>query len=208
MQSVWTITKLVSEDRCCENSRHGSYIKFAGFMNRGLFYRGQEQFAYRNGIYEVNCSGEDRIYEQKINNIKGIGDYERDMLRQLVDVLKNQKHGTAVVIVDDELQIKDKINETDHLCGFRYGTKILSSIQYDSSDRGWDEELLLSITSIDGALFIDSTGRCLAIGVIVDGEVCQIGDAGRGSRYNSIFNYVTNKEVKGFLELLYLKMEI
>ncbi|MCX4255185.1 MAG: hypothetical protein OSJ63_08005 [Bacilli bacterium] len=78
------------------------------------------------------------------------------------------------------------------------GIKLSSKIRYMSSDDteayGWNEGQLLSITDIDGSLFIDLEGTCLAIGVIVDGIVTIKGDAGRGARYNSIKNYVMQKK--------------
>ncbi|MCM1122888.1 MAG: diadenylate cyclase [Eubacterium sp.] len=40
------------------------------------------------------------------------------------------------------------------------------------------------------ALFINHDGKCLAIGVIVDGKIKIEGDAGCGARYNSIANYM------------------
>ena len=43
-------------------------------------------------------------------------------------------------------------------------------------------------------MFIDSSGKCLAIGVIVDGEAVKKGNVGRGARYNSIANYVKLKQ--------------
>lgn len=48
----------------------------------------------------------------------------------------------------------------------------------------------MGMTNIDGAIFIDTKGKCHAIGMIVDGETIIEGDAGRGARYNSINNYI------------------
>lgn len=37
---------------------------------------------------------------------------------------------------------------------------------------------------------MDIDGECIAFGVIVDGIACEKGNAGRGARYNSIYNYI------------------
>lgn len=51
-------------------------------------------------------------------------------------------------------------------------------------------ELLSDIIEIDGAILIDATGCCHAIGVILDGMATEHGDRSRGSRYNSALKYV------------------
>lgn len=46
-----------------------------------------------------------------------------------------------------------------------------------------------AVTGIDGAVLVDPSGRCHAVGVILDGEATGTGDAGRGARYNSAIRY-------------------
>ncbi len=46
-----------------------------------------------------------------------------------------------------------------------------------------------AITTIDGAVLLDPSGRCHAIGVILDGVASDAGDPGRGARYNSAVRY-------------------
>lgn len=50
-------------------------------------------------------------------------------------------------------------------------------------------ETLSTVTSIDGAVLIDPSGYCHAIGVILDGTATGTGDASRGARYNSAVRY-------------------
>ena len=52
------------------------------------------------------------------------------------------------------------------------------------------EEIIKSISSIDGSILIDTSGECHSIGVILDGIACKIGDNGRGARYNSAIKYI------------------
>lgn len=51
-------------------------------------------------------------------------------------------------------------------------------------------EVMLSITSIDGAVLLDTHGVCHGIGVILDGMASENGDPARGARYNSVIRYV------------------
>lgn len=50
--------------------------------------------------------------------------------------------------------------------------------------------MIKSITSIDGAILMDTSGICHGIGVILDGMASSNGDSSRGSRYNSAIRYI------------------
>lgn len=45
------------------------------------------------------------------------------------------------------------------------------------------------VTNIDGAVLVDVTGNCHAVGVILDGHATGVGDPSRGARYNSAVRY-------------------
>lgn len=46
------------------------------------------------------------------------------------------------------------------------------------------------LTAIDGAVLLDTSGRCHAVGVILDGHAVKAGDPSRGSRFNSALRYI------------------
>jgi hypothetical protein len=50
-----------------------------------------------------------------------------------------------------------------------------------------------SLTSIDGAVLLDSMGTCYAIGVILDGRAVPEGDPSRGARFNSCIRYIASQ---------------
>ena len=52
--------------------------------------------------------------------------------------------------------------------------------------------VLRQASSIDGAVLIEPTGVCHAIGVILDGQATEKGDSSRGARYNSAVRYVSS----------------
>ncbi|MGI4871960.1 MAG: diadenylate cyclase [Janthinobacterium lividum] len=52
--------------------------------------------------------------------------------------------------------------------------------------------VLRQASSIDGAVLIEPTGVCYAIGVILDGQATEKGDSSRGARYNSAVRYVSS----------------
>lgn len=56
-------------------------------------------------------------------------------------------------------------------------------------------ETLLAVSSIDGAIMVDPTGRCHAVGVILDGRAApELGDASRGARFNSAHRYLAEAD--------------
>jgi DNA integrity scanning protein DisA with diadenylate cyclase activity len=59
-----------------------------------------------------------------------------------------------------------------------------------------DIKFVKSITSIDGAILLDTSGKCHAIGVILDGIATSHGTPARGARYNSAVRYVDKNHGK------------
>ena len=55
-----------------------------------------------------------------------------------------------------------------------------------------DDSLVRQVTGIDGAVLVDPSGRCHAIGVILDGTATGAGDRSRGARYNSAVKYLAS----------------
>lgn len=55
---------------------------------------------------------------------------------------------------------------------------------------GLTAEIATSVSGIDGAVLMDTQGKCHAIGAILDGVPVSDGTSARGSRYNSAVRYV------------------
>lgn len=58
------------------------------------------------------------------------------------------------------------------------------------------QDLVLTLTSIDGGVLLDVDGTAYAHGVILDGIVGNAGNAARGSRYNSAVTYEEYRRLK------------
>jgi len=85
-----------------------------------------------------------------------------------------QKNGTMLVI---SRNAKSEINRLKSQ-GFLVQPKVLTP------------DIVKKITSIDGAVLMDTTCVCYGIGVILDGMATTNGDTSRGARYNSAIRYV------------------
>lgn len=85
-----------------------------------------------------------------------------------------QEHGSMIVVA------KDAASEARRLS--KQGTCIEPTLL--------SEELLRSVSGIDGTIILDPAGFCHAIGIILDGEATEQCTPSRGSRYNSGVRYV------------------
>lgn len=181
-----------------------NYICFKGYMCWSIYIAGKEEICYKQGKYYINSSKSKDIYDLKITEFKrrieGKDWLTRDeilRIENLVKILKEQKHGTAVVLTDDAA-------EAPRLCNACRGVMLeKNDIQrFKKEDNSFDEDAILSVTGIDGALFMDLNGVCTAFGVIVDGEAVTEGNMGRGARFNSVNNYICwkSKEIENSKE--------
>lgn len=96
-----------------------------------------------------------------------------DNLYKLAVAATKQSNGALLIITSDAE------NESRRLSNQSLAIKPISL----------NEEMILSLTSIDGGVLIDKNGNALAHGVILDGIVSNNGDSARGSRYNSAITY-------------------
>ena len=94
-------------------------------------------------------------------------------LWKLVDKASAQRHGTMLVISDNAKQESERLS---------YQSTAVDPIRITP-------ELILSLSSIDGALLLDDKAVCYSIGVILDGIATTKGDPSRGARYNSAIRY-------------------
>lgn len=165
-----------------EATKSNTTIKFKGNLNWSFSEDEKEKFLFYKGRYILNLGEEKQEYETQIT---AVPKRYQGIVRNLVGILKKQKHGT-VAIISTKIHL---VKEITRLCKMNKGIRIK---EFDFSNPGADNGYAhqMGMTNIDGAVFIDNTGKCHAIGVVVDGETVVKGDAGRGARYNSVNNYV------------------
>lgn len=191
-----TITQLVRlrEEHSDENIEPTDiYINFSGFMHWSVVCGAKEIFSYYHGRYLLNPAQKDTLYESNVDALQYIDDKTKKMITDLIKILKKQKHGTSIVISDFPSESGKAV--IDDLCQGNYGIKLCPPNVLYNTGQGWDEGLLLSLTDIDGALFIDlQETRLAAIGVLLYSGITVRGNVGRGSRYNSMNNYIMGKK--------------
>lgn len=106
-----------------------------------------------------------------------ITDKEIEKLRLIIQKATEQKSGTMVVITDPTTAEEEM--------------KKLRKQSTPIQPTEINPIFIKHLTSIDGAMYFDTTGACHAIGVILDGLAQNhLGDASRGARFNSAYRYL------------------
>lgn len=105
-------------------------------------------------------------------------------ITEAVDAIHCQSHGSSVLIVEKDGMVWKHI---ENLVEHQKATRA----QFAALDWGnGPENVLASVARIDGAIVMDTGGMIGFIAVIVDGSSCKKGKLSRGSRFNSMDNFV------------------
>jgi len=102
-----------------------------------------------------------------------ISEGEADVLWRLAESASAASHGTMLVV---------------HRNAGEEAARLTPQAQ-QVQPQPLDSRVLAAVTSIDGAVLVDPSGACHAVGVILDGHASGKGDSSRGARYNSAVRY-------------------
>ena len=121
---------------------------------------------------------EQPLQRQRLDDIAGrvFGDCDSDALWALATAAADAEHGTMLVISGSAAAE-----------AARLGSQALTI-----EPTQLDDSLVRQVTGIDGAVLVDPSGYCHAIGVILDGTAAGEGDRSRGARYNSAVKYLAS----------------
>jgi hypothetical protein len=96
----------------------------------------------------------------------------------LARLASEQKHGTMLVLTPKAAEEAERLRQQ--------ATRI--------KPVHLSPDVLHVVTGIDGAVLLDVSGTCHAIGVILDGRASAHGTPSRGARYNSAIRYVDESD--------------
>jgi hypothetical protein len=113
---------------------------------------------------------------------KDISDEKINKLCSVIQEIIKEKKGTMLVVTDGALQEAQRLEKQ----GIRIEPLELNS------------HTINNITKIDGAVLVDTSSNCYAIGVILDGLASAKGTSSRGARYNSAIRYVESTNYQCF----------
>ena len=158
-------------------------VRFTGHYSWELLNDGKVMMKVRYGHPSLPTKRIDKeVFRDHVERIFTTTEPVVDALWWVVETAADQKHGTMITISSIAQ------NEAQRLAG--QSTLIKPKLITEKN-------ILLMLTSIDGALLVDPTGTCHAVGVILDGKaVAGQGTRARGSRYNSAIKYIGSGEEK------------
>ena len=118
------------------------------------------------------------LQRQRLDDIAGrvFGECDSDALWALATAAADAEHGTMLVV-----------SQSAAVEAARLGSQALTV-----EPTRLDDSLVRRVTGIDGAVLVDPSGYCHAVGVILDGTAAGEGDRSRGARYNSAVKYLAS----------------
>ncbi len=140
---------------------------------------------YKYGKYKISQATKKLKEFKEIYN-KAFCKKANHYLENVFDLAMAQPHGTCIIILDNGA-VKGEINR---LLASSSGIAVTPEIQIP-------KRFILGITSIDGAVIMDSCGKCYAIGTILDGSAEIVGERAHGARHNSVMRYIKTKHNEG-----------
>ena len=178
----------ISDYRYC--SDNFDYILFSGHQVWSYHNNDKELLSYKEGKYTFIFDNNRNFIVDFPNNF--IDEIHYGYLNSILYGIRQQKRGTLLIISDEAK------NEVERLCHMGRGYAINP---IDLKNPG-SKNLLSSLISIDGAIFIDINLLCYGVGVILDGIAVKTGLSSRGARYNSAKCYIDNKGSEKFVAIV------
>ena len=160
-------------------------IRIMGHLAWTIKYDNDKSLSYNNGHYHIFVphTADLNLHNFLSTLADPISEEEVEALSEVITEAAKQLHGTIVMIaVPSEIE-----SETERICASRYAIGISKINLYENKD------LINALTSIDGAVLMDTKCCCACIGAILDGDVVTKGSMARGARFNLAHNYVMRR---------------
>ena len=163
-------------------------IEFTGHLSWSAAEGEQTLFEYREGVCKIPALEGGRKDEKWLGDLQSFVEEHPvlnkqeilDNVSKIVDILKEQKHGTSIVFMEDGILEKEK----KRLMEFNRAYQVEAFPIFDQKEK------MIGISAVDGAVIADIEGKCHLVGAILDCEAVKAGNSSRGARYNSLSNYV------------------
>ncbi len=150
-------------------------VSFYGYMKWVLTYGNSEIVSFDKGNFVYQ---EDKEKEKDLKLVVEDLGFNIKKISKIIEYAIRQQHGALLVFSSDAN------GEVARLSHANRGIGIEPIDLYNNLD------VILKLSSVDGAIILDGDGIAYGFGVILDGEAVAKGDNSRGSRFNSAKNYV------------------
>jgi len=155
---------------------------FNGHQRWSYYKNDKELLSYKEGKYTFIFANDRNFISRFPKNF--IPARHHDYLNSILHKIVQLNRG-ALLIISDEAR-----SEVERLCTFGRGYPLQTlDLKLPGS-----RDVLSSITSIDGAIMLDTNFFCYGMGMILDGIAVKSGLNARGARYNSAQCYIDNQD--------------
>ena len=172
-----------------ETTSNECEIRIMGHLAWTIRFESDKSISYNNGHYHIFVP---HTADLNLRNFLStladpISEDEVEALSEVIVEAAKQIHGTIIMIsTPNEIEA-----ETARITESKYAIGINKINLFQNKD------MIGALTSIDGAVLMDTQCNCGCIGAILDGDVVTRGSMARGARYNSTHNYVMRRAMFG-----------
>lgn len=166
-------------------------IRIEGQMSWAFYMRGKLLFRSSFHGFRADFQEEERRLSQQLlssalkEEFQSLNPGSAERLAELLQELRQQRHGTAALIV------RKGGRTWNHICDLAKQKKATRvSFASDMHKAGAKGSSLVAAARMDGAVVMSTEGDVCFLMTILDGESCIAGDLSRGARYNSVRNFV------------------
>lgn len=164
-----------------EIEKIATIVRFNGYSSISINTGGKNiKFKYGNIINtsKVKENSTDKAIESIEKLFTNLTDEQKKKLTNVIEKIKQQEKGSMLIVSNNAVKEADRL---------KYQSTLIKPKEIS-------EDIIKSISKIDGSIIIDENTTCHAIGVIIDGVACEIGDKSRGARFNSAIKYIDKRQ--------------
>ncbi|WP_052356630.1 DUF3427 domain-containing protein [[Clostridium] dakarense] len=154
---------------------YNAMITFTGNYSYEIQFKNKKSIKFKHG-YPLLTQDSIDIHHIEYRIKKEFVEYNIENLKNIIKEVKKQPKGSMLIISNKSHEEARRL---------KYQSTLIRSKDIFS-----DLSIVNSISRIDGCILVDPHGCCNAIGVILDGVACHLGDSSRGARYNSAVKYI------------------
>ena len=179
-------------------SEKGIYIEFMRKLSwklkikRHRKRKPEELMTYKEGTCIIPLFKAQKVEEEMLNKVniylEKHGINNSDGVKNIIDkVFKESVHGTSLIFIGNDDFGSLFLNKEKRRFSLSERARVVEPFPFEEKFKQ-----VKGIIEIDGAVMLDTSGKCHAVGVIVDGKATKKGNAGRGARYNSLCTYISS----------------
>lgn len=172
-RELFGLVRVKGYDRTEESIFH---VRFAGHHHWQVLHSGKTLMGVKYGQpYLPRPPYDEADRARNLHSVfRGMTPRHTQRILSLIREAEHESHGTTLLISE----------------GAKLEAERLANQSTPIAPKLMTPAILRNLTPIDGAVLMNPTGTCYAVGVILDGLASGLGSSARGARYNTAIRYV------------------